>query len=122
MDDLDVYEAIWNSWCGEDIFYFALHSHASCGVWWFCLQEMASDSMKQLREQLTKEAIRDAMVAQTDGSGGSKCDLLRCPECSKNNCSYTQVGNINIVPCFVGADLCLCLDFVCTSGSNFMLG
>lgn len=52
--------------------------------------------MKQLREKLTKEAIRDAMVAQTDGAGGSKCDLLRCPECSKNNCSYTQVSNINI--------------------------
>lgn len=54
------------------------------------VQEMASDSMKKLREELTKEAIRDAQVAQTDGARGS--DLLTCPECGKNNCSYTQVS------------------------------
>lgn len=52
---------------------------------------MASDSLKKLREQLTKDAIRDAQVAQTDGAGGTKCDLIRCPECLKSNCSYTQV-------------------------------
>lgn len=62
--------------------------YGSCVIWWS--QEMASDSMRKLRQQITEEAIRDAQVALIDGSGGS--DLIRCPECSKNKCSYTQVS------------------------------
>ena len=50
---------------------------------------MASDAMKKMRQQFTKEAIRDAQVAS--GSGGTKTDLLKCSRCKKRNCTYTQV-------------------------------
>jgi len=47
--------------------------------------------MKKLRHEMTKEAIRDAQLAQVTGT---KSDLLKCSKCKKRNCSYTQV-NIN---------------------------
>ncbi len=50
---------------------------------------MASDAMKKLRQQFTKEAIRDAQVASS--SSGTKTDLLKCSRCKKRNCTYTQV-------------------------------
>ena len=52
-------------------------------------QEMASDTMKKLRLQFTKDAIRDAQMA-TSG-GGMQTDLLKCAKCKKRNCTYTQV-------------------------------
>lgn len=50
-------------------------------------EEMASDNMKKLRHEMTKEAIRDAQLAQVTGT---KSDLLKCSKCKKRNCSYTQ--------------------------------
>ena len=44
--------------------------------------------MKKLRHEMTKEAIRDAQLAQVTGT---KSDLLKCSKCKKRNCSYTQV-------------------------------
>ena len=46
--------------------------------------------MKKLRHEMTKEAIRDAQLAQVTGT---KSDLLKCSKCKKRNCSYTQVDN-----------------------------
>ncbi|XP_070555924.1 transcription elongation factor A protein 1-like isoform X2 [Ptychodera flava] len=50
--------------------------------------EMASDEMKELRKNYTKEAIRDHQMATT---GGTKTDLLKCGKCGKRNCTYNQV-------------------------------
>lgn len=51
-------------------------------------EEMASDEIKQLREQFTKEAINDAQLAHVQGT---KTDLLKCGKCKKRNCTYNQV-------------------------------
>ena len=51
-------------------------------------QQMASDSLKNLRQKLTTDAIRDAQIS---AGGGTKTDLLKCSKCKKRNCSYTQV-------------------------------
>jgi len=50
-------------------------------------EEMASDAMKKLRQQFTKDAIRDAQMST---EGGTKTDLLKCAKCKKRNCTYTQ--------------------------------
>ena len=50
---------------------------------------MASDTMKKLRQQFTKDAIRDAQMS-TSG-GGTQTDLLKCAKCKKRNYTYTQV-------------------------------
>ena len=42
---------------------------------------MASDTMKKLRQQFTKAAIRDAQMS-TSG-GGTQTDLLKCAKCKK---------------------------------------
>lgn len=52
------------------------------------LQEMASDELKEMRKNLTKEAIRDHQVAT---SGGTQTDLFTCGKCKKKKCTYTQV-------------------------------
>ena len=44
--------------------------------------------MKKLRQQFTKDAIRDAQMST---EGGTKTDLLKCAKCKKRNCTYTQV-------------------------------
>lgn len=49
---------------------------------------MASDAMKKMRQQFTKEAIRDSQMAV---QGGTTTDLLKCGKCKKRNCTYTQV-------------------------------
>lgn len=49
---------------------------------------MASEEMKQLRQQFTKEAINDHQMAMTSGT---KTDLLKCGKCKKSNCTYNQV-------------------------------
>lgn len=51
-------------------------------------EEMASDSMKDLRAQYTKEAIDDHQMAKTSGTN---TDLFKCGKCGKNNCTYNQV-------------------------------
>lgn len=50
--------------------------------------EMASDEMKKVRQKFTSEAINDHQMALTEGT---KSDLIRCPKCKKNNCTYNQV-------------------------------
>ncbi|KAK7157973.1 hypothetical protein R3I93_009238 [Phoxinus phoxinus] len=51
-------------------------------------EEMASDELKQLRNVLTQEAIREHQMAKT---GGTTTDMLQCGKCRKKNCSYNQV-------------------------------
>ncbi|XP_070767699.1 transcription elongation factor A protein 3 isoform X1 [Enoplosus armatus] len=51
-------------------------------------EEMASDELKQLRNVLTQEAIREHQMAKT---GGTSTDLLQCGKCKKKNCTYNQV-------------------------------
>ncbi|XP_062847416.1 transcription elongation factor A protein 3 isoform X2 [Trichomycterus rosablanca] len=51
-------------------------------------EEMASDELKQLRNVMTQEAIREHQMAKT---GGTTTDLLQCPKCKKKNCTYNQV-------------------------------
>ena len=50
--------------------------------------EMASDDMKKLREQITKEAIQEHQMALT---GGTATDLIKCPKCKKSNVTYNQL-------------------------------
>lgn len=51
-------------------------------------EEMASDELKQLRNVLTQEAIREHQMAKT---GGTTTGLLQCGKCKKKNCTYNQV-------------------------------
>ncbi|XP_066540078.1 transcription elongation factor A protein 3 isoform X4 [Hoplias malabaricus] len=51
-------------------------------------EEMASDELKQLRNVMTQEAIREHQMAKT---GGTTTDLLQCGKCKKKNCTYNQV-------------------------------
>ncbi|XP_044151056.1 transcription elongation factor A protein 1 isoform X1 [Bufo gargarizans] len=51
-------------------------------------EEMASDELKEMRKNLTKEAIREHQMAKT---GGTETDLFSCGKCKKKNCTYTQV-------------------------------
>ncbi|XP_064409738.1 transcription elongation factor A protein 1 isoform X2 [Latimeria chalumnae] len=51
-------------------------------------EEMASDELKEMRKNLTKEAIREHQMAKT---GGTQTDLFSCGKCKKKNCTYTQV-------------------------------
>ncbi|GAA6108464.1 transcription elongation factor A protein 1 isoform X1 [Tachysurus ichikawai] len=51
-------------------------------------EEMASDELKEMRKNMTKEAIRDHQMAKT---GGTSTDLFTCGRCKKNKCTYTQV-------------------------------
>uniref|UniRef100_A0A4W5RAL4 Transcription elongation factor A (SII), 3 n=1 Tax=Hucho hucho TaxID=62062 RepID=A0A4W5RAL4_9TELE len=51
-------------------------------------EEMASDELKQLRNNLTKEAIREHQLSKTSGTIS---DLFQCSKCSKKNCTYNQM-------------------------------
>lgn len=51
-------------------------------------EEMASDELKEMRKNLTKEAIRDHQVST---SSGTQTDLFTCGKCKKKRCTYTQV-------------------------------
>ncbi|XP_040210137.1 transcription elongation factor A protein 1 isoform X1 [Rana temporaria] len=51
-------------------------------------EEMASDELKEMRKNMTKEAIREHQIAKT---GGTETDLFSCGKCKKKNCTYTQV-------------------------------
>ena len=51
---------------------------------------MASDSLKELRAKLTKEAIDDHQMAKNEGT---TTDLFKCGKCGKYNCTYNQVSH-----------------------------
>ncbi|XP_069099336.1 transcription elongation factor A protein 2 isoform X3 [Pleurodeles waltl] len=51
-------------------------------------EEMASKELKEIREAMTKESIREHQMAKT---GGTETDLFLCSNCKKKNCTYTQV-------------------------------
>uniref|UniRef100_A0A8C2ZNR2 Transcription elongation factor n=1 Tax=Cyclopterus lumpus TaxID=8103 RepID=A0A8C2ZNR2_CYCLU len=51
-------------------------------------EEMASAEMKQMRESLTKESIREHQLSKV---GGTETDMFICSKCRGKNCSYTQV-------------------------------
>ncbi|XP_070300190.1 transcription elongation factor A protein 3 isoform X13 [Salvelinus sp. IW2-2015] len=51
-------------------------------------EEMASDELKQLRNNLTKEAIREHQLSKTSGTIS---DLFQCSKCNKKNCTYNQM-------------------------------
>ncbi|VTJ50823.1 Hypothetical predicted protein [Marmota monax] len=51
-------------------------------------EEMASDELKELRNAMTQEAIREHQMAKT---GGTTTDLFQCSKCKKKNCTYNQV-------------------------------
>ncbi|XP_072357161.1 transcription elongation factor A protein 1-like isoform X1 [Scyliorhinus torazame] len=51
-------------------------------------EEMASDELKELRNVITKEAIREHQMAKT---GGTHSSLFQCGKCRKKNCTYNQV-------------------------------
>ncbi|KAI4810801.1 hypothetical protein KUCAC02_013731 [Chaenocephalus aceratus] len=50
-------------------------------------EEMASEELKQLRNVLTQEAIREHQMAKT---GGTSSDMFQCSKCRKKNCTYNQ--------------------------------
>ena len=51
-------------------------------------QEMASDEMKQLRQEIAKEGIREAQVAKNQGT---ETNLFKCGKCGKRKTTYTQL-------------------------------
>ncbi|KAM9785928.1 transcription elongation factor A protein 2 [Neosynchiropus ocellatus] len=51
-------------------------------------EEMASAELKQIREALTKESIREHQLSKV---GGTETDMFVCGKCHGKNCSYTQV-------------------------------
>eukprot|EP00070_Physeter_catodon_P036652 XP_028343546.1 transcription elongation factor A protein 3 isoform X4 [Physeter catodon] len=51
-------------------------------------KEMASDELRELRNAMTQEAIREHQMAKT---GGTTTDLFQCSKCKKKNCTYNQV-------------------------------
>ena len=54
----------------------------------FLCQEMASDEMKQLRQEIAKEGIREAQVAKNQGT---ETNLFKCGKCGKRKTTYTQL-------------------------------
>ncbi|XP_004631186.2 transcription elongation factor A protein 3-like [Octodon degus] len=55
-------------------------------------EEMASDELKELRNAMTQEAIREHQMAKTSGTN---TDLLQCGKCKKKNCTYNQVQTLS---------------------------
>ncbi|XP_034412223.1 transcription elongation factor A protein 1 [Cyclopterus lumpus] len=51
-------------------------------------EEMASDELRDLRKNLTKEAVREHQLSTT---GGTQTDLFTCGKCKGKCCTYTQV-------------------------------
>jgi transcription elongation factor S-II len=51
-------------------------------------EEMASDDLKKMRAQFTKEAIDDHQMARTQGA---KTSLLKCGKCKGNNIAYSEM-------------------------------
>uniref|UniRef100_A0A8C2YV30 Transcription elongation factor n=1 Tax=Chinchilla lanigera TaxID=34839 RepID=A0A8C2YV30_CHILA len=55
-------------------------------------EEMASDELRELRNAMTQEAIREHQMAKTSGTN---TDLLQCSKCKKKNCTYNQVQTLS---------------------------
>ena len=53
-------------------------------------EEMASDEMRKICEQLSREAFNDHQIAL---NSGTQSDLFQCGRCHKRNTTYNQVGN-----------------------------
>ncbi|XP_041861009.1 transcription elongation factor A protein 2 [Melanotaenia boesemani] len=51
-------------------------------------EEMASAELKQIREALTKESIREHQLSKM---GGTETDMFICNKCHGKSCTYTQV-------------------------------
>ncbi|XP_071333583.1 transcription elongation factor A protein 2 isoform X1 [Trachinotus anak] len=51
-------------------------------------EDMASAELKQMREALTKESIREHQLSKV---GGSETDMFICNKCHGKSCTYTQV-------------------------------
>ncbi|XP_024915480.1 transcription elongation factor A protein 2 isoform X3 [Cynoglossus semilaevis] len=51
-------------------------------------EEMASAELKQIREILTKESIREHQLSRV---GGTETDMFTCSKCRGKSCTYTQV-------------------------------
>jgi len=51
-------------------------------------EEMASDEMKKIREQLSREAFMDHQMAV---NSGTQSDLFQCGRCKKRNTTYNQL-------------------------------
>lgn len=51
-------------------------------------EEMASAELKQIRETLTKESIREHQLSRV---GGTETDMFVCSNCKSKNCTYNQV-------------------------------
>ncbi|XP_072223033.1 transcription elongation factor A protein 2 [Leuresthes tenuis] len=51
-------------------------------------EEMASAELKQIREALTKESIREHQLSK---AGGTETDMFICSKCRGKSCTYTQV-------------------------------
>ncbi|XP_061908527.1 transcription elongation factor A protein 2 isoform X2 [Entelurus aequoreus] len=51
-------------------------------------EAMASAEMKQMRETLTKESIREHQLSRV---GGTETDMFVCKKCKGKSCTYTQV-------------------------------
>nr|XP_057907455.1 transcription elongation factor A protein 2 isoform X1 [Doryrhamphus excisus] len=51
-------------------------------------EEMASAELKQIREALTKESIREHQLSRV---GGTETDMFVCNKCRSKSCTYTQV-------------------------------
>ncbi|ESO07297.1 hypothetical protein HELRODRAFT_98648 [Helobdella robusta] len=54
--------------------------------------EMASDELKNLRENFTKKAIHEA---QAPSIAAAKSDLFRCSKCGKRDTTYNQVQTLS---------------------------
>uniref|UniRef100_A0A672HX45 Transcription elongation factor A (SII), 2 n=1 Tax=Salarias fasciatus TaxID=181472 RepID=A0A672HX45_SALFA len=51
-------------------------------------EEMASAELKQIREALTRESIRQHQLSKF---GGTETDMFVCSRCQGKSCTYTQV-------------------------------
>jgi len=51
-------------------------------------EEMASDAIKRERKQMESSVLNERRIFR---DSGSKSEVLKCPKCKKNNCSYTQL-------------------------------
>ncbi|KAI8033226.1 transcription elongation factor S-II [Drosophila gunungcola] len=68
-------------------------------------EEMASDELKQMRQQFVQDSIHKAQKAEM--AQGTKTDLFKCSRCKKRNCVqlHTQDGDEPIMT-FVMCEEC----------------
>uniref|UniRef100_A0A3B5B843 Transcription elongation factor n=1 Tax=Stegastes partitus TaxID=144197 RepID=A0A3B5B843_9TELE len=86
-------------------------------------EEMASDELKEMRKNLTKEAVRDHQMATT---GGTQTDLFTCGKCKGKCCTYTQVQTrsadepmTTFVFCNQSLNLCFCRRYAAVDAASF---